>query len=146
MKILIIILSIIGGIVALVLITAAFVKKEYTVEREILIDKPVQTVFDYVRMLKNQENYSVWVMQDPNQKTTLTGVDGTKGAIFSWNGNDQAGEGEQEIKDIAEGKKIEQEIRFKRPFKGLKLLLLQNRLQKIKLKLSGPFQALCLTP
>ncbi|MCU0325921.1 MAG: hypothetical protein MUF45_11815 [Spirosomaceae bacterium] len=46
-----------GVLVAIPLLMAAFVRKEYVVEREIIIDKPQNLVFDY---LKNQENYSQW--------------------------------------------------------------------------------------
>ena len=39
--------------------------------------------------------------------------------FYAWNGNKKAGEGEQEIKAITEGKNIEMEIRFVRPFAGI---------------------------
>lgn len=53
-------------------------------------------------------------MMNPDMKREFTGIDGTVGFI-AWNGNKQAGEGEQEIKAIDEGKSIEMEIRFVRP-------------------------------
>lgn len=58
-------------------------------------------------------------MTDPNMKKEFKGTDGTVGFIYGWNGNKKAGEGEQEITTITEGKNIETEIRFVRPFKGL---------------------------
>lgn len=51
-------------------------------------------------------------------KKEFKGTDGTVGFIYAWNGNKEAGEGEQEIKAIAAGKSIEMEIRFVRPFAG----------------------------
>lgn len=45
------------------------------------------------------------------------GTDGTIGYIISWNGNKNAGEGEKEIINIIEGKRIETQIRFVRPMK-----------------------------
>jgi hypothetical protein len=47
------------------------------------------------------------------------GTDGTEGFIYGWNGNKKAGEGEQEIKKIVDGKQIDTEIRFVRPFAGI---------------------------
>ncbi len=47
-------------IISIVLIVAYFMPKEYAVEREITINKPVDTVFNYVRSLKNQNEFSVW--------------------------------------------------------------------------------------
>ena len=45
-----------------------------------MVNKPKQQVFDYVKLIKNQEQYSVWVMKDPNIKIVYTGTDGTVGA------------------------------------------------------------------
>ncbi|MCX6319151.1 MAG: SRPBCC family protein [Bacteroidetes bacterium] len=117
MSILIIILSIIGSIIALFLIIAAFVKKDFSYQREIIISRSVPDVFAYVRRLKNQEHYSVWVMRDPAVKLVYTGTDGEVGATSAWESKDKhVGVGEQEIKKIIENQSLEMEIRFKKPF------------------------------
>lgn len=119
MSILITILLVIAGIVVLFLLTAALVKKDFTLEKEIIIDQPKQKVFDYLKLIRNQEKYSVWVMKDPNIKIVYTGTDGTPGFTSSWESNDKnVGVGEQEIKKITEGESMEVEIRFKKPFEG----------------------------
>jgi len=69
------------GIIVLLLVVALFVKKEYAVEREIAINKPKQEVFDYVKFLKNQDNFSVWAQTDPNMKKDFRGTDGTVGVV-----------------------------------------------------------------
>lgn len=116
MNIAISILLVIACIIALTLVFALFRRKEYNISCEIVIDAPLQKVFDYVRLLKNQDHFNKWVMVDPAMKRTFTGTDGTAGFIYGWNGNKQAGEGEQEIKSITEGKTVATEIRFVRPF------------------------------
>lgn len=113
------ILLIIPGIIALVLIAALFTRKNYNVYSEVIINAPRQKVFDYIKQLKNQDYFNKWVMVDPNMKKEFKGTDGTVGFIYGWNGNKKAGEGEQEIKAITEGKSIDTEIRFVRPFAGL---------------------------
>jgi hypothetical protein len=119
MNIFLLILLIIGGLLALLLIIALFSPKEYCVARDIIINRPRMDVFNYARMLKNQEKYSVWVMRDPNVKIVYTGKDGTVGAMSSWTSdNKNVGVGEQEIKNINEGELIEVEIRFEKPFKS----------------------------
>ena len=119
MKILKTILIVIVGIVALALITALFVKNDYAVEREITINKPKMEVFDYVKFLKNQDNYSVWAMMDPNMTKTYTGTDGTVGFVSVWDSkNKNVGKGEQEIKKITEGERLDFELRFEKPFKA----------------------------
>jgi len=119
MNTLLTILTIAAGLVTLLLIIGLFSKKRYTIEREIDINKPRQVVFDYIRYLKNQDYYNKWVMMDPNMKKSFDGNDGTGGFVYAWDGNNKAGAGEQEIKKIVEGRRIDIEVRFKRPFKGV---------------------------
>ena len=57
-------------------------------------------------------------MADPNAKKEFTGTDGTIGFVYAWDGNNKVGKGEQEIKKIDEGKRIDLEVRFERPFKN----------------------------
>ena len=116
MTTLITILSVFIGIIALLLFVAYFTRKAYNVNREAIINAPLQKVFNYVRLLKNQDTYNKWVMADPNMKKNFKGIDGTVGFTYGWNGNKKAGEGEQEITNIIEGKLVESEIRFVRPF------------------------------
>lgn len=103
----------------MLLIVALFVKKEYIVEKEIAINKPNADVFDYVKYLKNQANYNKWVMMDPNAKKEYKGTDGTVGFVSSWDSeNNELGKGEQEIKSLKEGERIELGLHFIKPFKG----------------------------
>ena len=115
MNIIITILLKIAGIIALLLIIALFTKKKYYVQREIIINAPLQKVFGYIKQLKNWDNFNKWAMADPDMKREFKGTDGTVGFIYAWNGNKKAGEGEQEIKNLVDGKTIETEIRFVRP-------------------------------
>ncbi len=104
------------GIIALLLIAALFMPKEYAVEREVTINKPVDSEFKYVKYLKNQNEFSVWANIDPNMKSTFTGTDGAVGAISAWESKvKEVGIGEQEITKINEGKRLDFEIRFKEP-------------------------------
>ncbi len=112
-------LLVIAAIVVLPLIIAVFIPKDYGVKNEIVINKPKQKVFDYIKMIKNQYRYSKWVMTDPEMKKTFTGTDGSIGFIYAWDGNKRAGAGEQEINGLVEGERITTEIRFERPFKAI---------------------------
>ncbi|MEI6488000.1 MAG: SRPBCC family protein [Bacteroidota bacterium] len=119
MNILVILLLLLAGIIALLLIVAIYTRKDYIINREIVIDAPLHNVFDYLKHLKNQDEFNKWVMVDPEMKREFKGTDGTVGFIYGWNGNKKVGEGEQEIKSIVEGKKIETEIRFVRPMSSI---------------------------
>lgn len=106
-------------IAALPFVVALFVNGNYAVERNIVINKPTAEVFSYIKLLKNQNNYSVWAKIDPKMKATFKGVDGTVGFVSAWeSSNKNVGKGEQEIVKIEEGKKVETLIRFMEPFKS----------------------------
>ncbi len=113
------ILVIIGIIILALLVVALFVDRDYTIERQIVINKPKSEVYDYIKYLKNQNEYSKWASMDPNMKKEFTGTDATVGFISSWEGNKDVGKGEQEIKKIKDGERIDFEIRFKKPWESV---------------------------
>ena len=120
MKIVKKILLVIVFLIALLLVVALFVSKDYSVEREATINKPKEEVYNYVKNLKDQDKYNKWVMTDPNVRRTYKGTDGTIGFVTTWDSdNSSVGKGEQEIKNIVEGEKIESEVRFEKPMKGI---------------------------
>lgn len=117
-----IVITIILGVVSVIvflLIIALFLKKEHYVNREIIINAPQQKVFDFLKLLKNQDKFNKWAKTDPDRKWEYKGIDGTVGFIIYWNGDKNAGEGEKEIMNIIEGKRIETQIRFVRPMKTI---------------------------
>lgn len=119
MRILKIILFAILGIIALLLVIALFVKKEYAVERQITINEPKTEVFDYVKFLRNQDNFSKWATMDPAMKKDFRGTDGEVGFVSAWDSEMQSvGKGEQEITGIDEGNRIDFELRFMEPFEA----------------------------
>ncbi len=118
MKILKRILIVIAILIAIPLIIALFSRKNYAVEREITINKPRQAVFDYIKYLKNQDNFSVWAKMDPGMKREYHGTDGTVGFVSAWDSQKDVGKGEQEIKKITDDGRIDYELRFIRPWEG----------------------------
>lgn len=103
-------------IISIVLIAAYFMPKEYEVQREITINKPVDSVFNYVKYLKNQNQFSVWANIDPKMKSTYKGVDGNVGSLYSWESDiKEVGIGQMEVTKITESKRIDFALRFKKP-------------------------------
>lgn len=118
MKILKKVLIIIAILIAIPLITALFIKGDYAVERSVVVNKPKQDVFNYLKYIKNQDNFSVWNQKDPGMKKDYKGTDGTVGFVYSWKGNKEVGTGEQEIMKITEGERMDMQLRFKEPFEA----------------------------
>src|SRR5213083_2581670 len=105
MSTLVIILVVIGAIIAAVLVTALVTSKEMNIEKTITINRPLQQVFDYVKFVKNHDNFNVWAMMDPDMKKEYKGTDGQPGFVFAWDSSKKknVGAGEQEIKNINNG-------------------------------------------
>lgn len=107
-----------AGLIVLLLFVALFIPNDYTVSVSTTINKPRKVVFDYVKLVKNQEDYSVWVMQDPNVKMNYQGVDGTVGFKASWDSkDDNVGAGSQLITAVSE-ERIDVDLHFERPMEG----------------------------
>lgn len=119
MRILKIVLIVLAVIILIPLLAALFIAKDYGVTREITINKPKSEVFAYLKYLKNQDNFSVWSQRDPNMKKSYRGTDGEVGFVSAWSSPmEEVGVGEQEIKAIVEGEKIDYELRFFEPFES----------------------------
>ncbi len=119
MKMMIIkIVMVLVAIISVACVVALFTKNKYTLKREITIDKPVDTVFDFVRYNKNQKLYSVWLSFDPNTKISINGAaDGNPGSVLSFESkNHKTGTGQWEIKKVVPGERIDFELRFLAPF------------------------------
>lgn len=104
-------------LVAVLLIAAAFLPKHFHTEASATVDQPVAEVFSYVRYLKNQDRFSYWNLRDPAMQKTYTGTDGTPGATYSWNSqNEELGQGTQTIRAIVENERMELHMQFIKPF------------------------------
>ena len=126
MYIIITILLVLAGIIALLLILALFMKREHYVKREIIINAPLIKVFDFLKLLKNQDQFNKWAKADPDRNWEYKGTDGTVGFIIAWKGNKKAGEGEKEIMNIMEGKRIETQIRFVKPMATIANVIMET--------------------
>lgn len=111
-------LYIVGGIIVLFLLAGLIVSKDLTAKKEIVINKPKAEVFNYIKYLKNQQNYGKWATLDPNMKNEFRGTDGAPGFVNAWEGNKKVGKGEQEIKAVSDGR-LDTELRFEKPFKSV---------------------------
>ncbi len=106
-------------IIGLVLIVAYFLPRDFRLSKSVVINAPRETVYDYVKLLKNQEKYSVWVMTDPNVKMNYTGTDGAIGGTSAWKSEmKNVGVGAQTITALVPNEKITVEIRFEKPMKA----------------------------
>lgn len=71
--------------------------KPYDVSREIVINAPIEDIFEQVNTIKNQSAWSPWDKMDPNMTKTYEGPESGVGAKYSWSGNDSVGTGSMEL-------------------------------------------------
>src|SRR5262245_66044640 len=96
-KILIAIPIVLVAIVVILVAVLALPPSEYRVERTATISASPAAVFAQVNDFHNWEAWSPWAKLDPAAKTTHEGAAAGTGAIFTWSGNDEVGEGRMTI-------------------------------------------------
>lgn len=118
MNILSIVLSVMAAIIVFVLVRAATISATYSINRETKVNRPSVEVFSYIKIIRNQEHFSKWAMQDPNQHITTSGIDGNVGFVYKWESdNKKVGQGEQTITAVTENA-ITSSVKFIKPFEG----------------------------
>jgi hypothetical protein len=96
----------------------AFLGGPFSYEREVLIQRPHAEVFPYLKLLRNFQNWNPFTKKDSSVRIEYRGADGTPGFVSSWQGDRKVGAGEQEITRVVDDRKIEFQLRFKKPFKA----------------------------
>lgn len=109
---------ILAGLVLLVLLLYLLAPATYDVSRTVELQVAPGETFEYLKYLKNQDEWSPWGRKDPAMKKGFRGTDGTVGAVSTWEGNKQVGAGEQEITRIDPDRRIETKLRFLKPWKS----------------------------
>lgn len=118
MKALKTILIILVAILAIVFVMSLMGDDTYRVERSVTVKAPVEVVYAHTNTLAAMDKWSPWNDHDPNMKKSMSGTDGTIGAIASWEGNSDVGSGSQEIVALEPNKKVGVALHFKEPMES----------------------------
>jgi len=92
--------------------------KHIHIQKSVNINSDLKTSFDNVLYLKNFPKWSPFYEADPEQKTSIKGIDGEVGAQFHWNGNNGKDIGYQEIKEVHPLEYIKMGCDIQKPFKA----------------------------
>jgi len=106
-----------GALVVLLLIVALFVPKNFSFEKTVTIDAPIDSVWVNVNSLTALDKWSPWNDHDPVMKKELKGTDGTVGAMQSWEST-IVGTGSQTIATIEKPTLFETDLNFYKPQKS----------------------------
>lgn len=111
-----IILLILAGLIALLLLVAAFLPGTYNVEKSIIINRPVSAVMNNVADLHHYANWNPWQKMEPGAKGVITGTPATPGHRYKWEGK-KIGIGQLTLRDLDE-KHVHFDLEFFKPFKS----------------------------
>ena len=107
------------ALIGIVLIVGLFAPKKFHIERSVEVSLPKDSVYNYLKFLKNQDHFSVWARKDPKMKKTYTGTDGIVGFVSAWESKDEnVGTGSMELVKLTPGERIDMHLRFKVPFEN----------------------------
>jgi Polyketide cyclase / dehydrase and lipid transport len=110
-----ILLLLLAAIVVL-LVYASTRPDTFTVQRSISIDAPANVVYPLIADFHNWSTWSPFEKMDPAMKRTLSGADSGRGAVYAWEGNDQAGVGRMEITAASPPSNVAIQLDFTKPF------------------------------
>jgi hypothetical protein len=97
MKALKIVLGVLFAIVLVIIVLGLLGPKHVHLERSVEIDAPADFVFEHANSFEKNMLWSPWEEKDPNMTKTIERTDGTVGAVYSWKGNSEVGEGSQKM-------------------------------------------------
>src|SRR5688572_26744221 len=100
-------------IIALLCVISLFLPSKVHVQRSIMINAPVKTVFNTVNNFRTWINWSYWDQIDPKMKSTFEGPEAGAGAIHRWESeNDSVGVGSMTITESVEPSKVLTSLEF----------------------------------
>jgi len=111
-----------GALIVIVLIVVIFCvvvalqPANYHVERSATINAPASLVFAQVNDFHKWEAWSPWTKIDPAMKVTYEGPPAGPGAVYSWTGNNQVGQGRMTITESKPSELVKIKLEFIKPF------------------------------
>jgi uncharacterized protein YndB with AHSA1/START domain len=110
------ILIVIALVIAVLAIIIALQPAEFRVERSATISAPPPAVFAQVNDFHKWEAWNPWGKIDPTMKQTYEGAPTGTGAIYTWAGNKEVGEGRMTITESRPNDLIRVKLEFYKPF------------------------------
>lgn len=90
---------------------------KFAVDRSIVIQRSSEEVFDKVADFAHWREWSPWLCAEPNATVTVSDNSNSIGSKYAWEGK-IVGAGELEHESLSPGSRIEDKIRFFKPFKS----------------------------
>ena len=112
------ILIALAGIVFVFVAIVATRPSEYRVARTATISAPAPAVFAQVNDFHKWEAWNPWAKIDRAMKQAYEGPPAGPGAIYTWAGNDEVGEGRMTLTESRPSELIRIKLEFQKPFRS----------------------------
>jgi hypothetical protein len=106
------------AVILVLVVIVAFQPADFRITRSAAMSAPASDVFAQVNDFHKWQAWSPWEKQDPNLRRTYEGAPAGTGAIYSWAGNKQVGEGRMTLVESRPSDLIKIKLEFLRPFKA----------------------------
>ena len=109
------------AVVVLIIAAVAFIATrptDFRVQRSAHVSAPPPVVFSIINDLHQWGRWSPYDKRDPNMKKAFDGPAEGPGSVYTWNGNNEVGEGRLTIQESKPGELVRMKLEFSRPFKA----------------------------
>ena len=131
-------------VLAVILGMAAMQPDSFTVSRSTTIKAPPEKIIPLVNDFHNWTSWSPWEQLDPKMQRGYSGPNSGVGAVYTWNGNDDVGQGRMEITEQTLSTKVGIKLDFVEPFASSNVtefvLVPQGDTTTVNWNMSGPMQ------
>jgi hypothetical protein len=103
-------------IVVVLVVIVALQPSDFRVARSTAISAPPPAVFAQVNDFHKWEAWNPWGKIDPAMKQTYDGAPAGPGAIYTWSGNNEVGEGRMTIAESRPNELVRVKLEFFKPF------------------------------
>lgn len=113
------VLMVVAVIIVLFAIIVALQPSDFRVTRSAIMSTPAPAVFAQVNDFHKWEAWNPWGKIDPAMKQTYEGAPAGTGAVYTWIGNKEVGEGRMTIIESRPSDLIRIKMEFFKPFAGI---------------------------
>jgi hypothetical protein len=109
------------ALMAVFLLYVAFQSSDYSISREIKINRTPEALFTYINNSKKMNEWMPWKDSDPKLQMQYSGPEEGVGAKSSWNSTGKMGTGEALIVESTPHKSVKSQLRNYKPFESTQL-------------------------
>lgn len=107
-----------AGLIAILLVVAAFKSPDFRVERSLTIAAPAEAVFPWFNSHKKFNEFNPWLKMDPDAKVEYSGPESGVGAISTWDGK-KTGKGKATITESKPNESVRLRMDWIAPMEGV---------------------------